>query len=237
MKEKSMIITIILALIVLSAIGGGTLLLKRGRPGGDDLSAYMERQYGKEFEVIEEFTYIAYTDGEPDTQRKLECPAVKLKDKENSEIRCFAYAYPMEGGNWIYQDNYSRKVFLYCLEEEKLVIINGETCSTDTSFSYPCLSLNNSSETAQKLQNAVRLFHKLYPCDGYESFKAEGSMFLHQVQAGSISGCRTEEAGSFCYDTPIEKYKAFLEELEQGQAADTEGLENIYKMEDAKDQM
>lgn len=222
MKKRSKIITFILALIVLSAIGGAVILLRSGRPDGGDLSAYMKREYGKEFEILEEFTYIAHTDGEPDTQRELKCPAVRLQDKENSEIRCFAYAYPMEGGDWIYRDNYSRKVFLYCLGEENLAINNGETCSIDTSFSYPCLLLDNTDETAQKLQNAVRLFHELYPYEGYESFEVEGSVFLYRVQAGNVSDRGPEEAGPFCYDTPIEKYKDFLEELEQGKAADAE---------------
>lgn len=214
MKRRSKIITMMLVLIALSVIGGAVILLRSGRPDGGDLSAYMEREYGKEFEVLEEFTYIAYTDGEPDTQRELKCPAVRLQDKENSEIRCFAYAYPMEGGDWIYRDNYSRKVFLYCLGEENLAINNGETCGIDTSFSYPCLLLDNTDETAQKLQNAVRLFHELYPYEGYESFAVEGSMFLYQIQAGNISDLRQKEAGTFGYDTPIEKYKVFLEELE-----------------------
>lgn len=222
MKKRSKVMIIILALIVLSALGGAVMSLKSGRPGGGDLSAYMERKYNKEFEIIEEFTYIAYTDGEPETQRKLKCPAVKLRDKENGKIICFAYAYPMETGDWIYRDNYSRKVFLYCLGEENLVINNEEKCGTDTSFSYPCLSLDNTFETAQKLQNAVILFHKLYPCEGYESFEAEGSIYLYRVWAENAGDCRTEETGAFGCDTPIEEYKTFLEGLEQARGEDDE---------------
>ena len=97
------------------------------------------------------------------------------------------------------------------------MITNKEQCSKVTSFRYPCLSLDNTDETAEKLQNTVMMFCELYPCEGNESFETEGSMFLNQVMAGNVSDRWPKETGYFCYDTAIEKYKAFLAELEKGQ--------------------
>ncbi len=63
---------------------------------------------------------------------------------------------------------------------------------------------------------------KLYPCEGYESFEAEGSIYLYRVWAENAGDCRTEETGAFCCDTPIEEYKTFLEGLEQARGEDDE---------------
>lgn len=68
---------------------GGVLfiLFYPGRPNSKIILTHMERVYGKKFQIIEEFTYISYTDGEPDVQQELKCPAVKLQDVENHEIQ------------------------------------------------------------------------------------------------------------------------------------------------------
>lgn len=222
MKKERKIILIILIFIILSAIGGGILLLRISKPGSDDMLSYMEKVYGKDFEILEEFTYISYTDGEPEVRRELKCPAVELQDKENSEIRCIVYAYPQADGAWTYRNNYSKKVLLYCMRQENLMIKNEDECSQITSFAYPCLILENTDETAQKLQNMVIRFNESYQYDdnyhnisGQESFAVEGSIYIESVLAGDVSDRWTEETGRFCYDTSVEKYKAFLEELEQ----------------------
>lgn len=238
MKKERKIILIILIFIILSAIGGGILLLRISKPGSDDMLSYMEKVYGKDFEILEEFTYISYTDGEPEVRRELKCPAVELQDKENSEIRCIVYAYPKADGAWTYRNNYSKKVLLYCMRQENLMIKNEDECSQITSFAYPCLILENTDETAQKLQNMVIRFNESYQYDdnyhnisGQESFAVEGSIYMQSILAGDVNDRWLEETGPFCYDTSIEKYKTFLEELEQGQAVDKKESENICEPE------
>lgn len=223
MKKGVKIAIIALVFLAVFAMGGFILNVLIGKPSSNEMLAYMEKVYGKDFEIIEEFTYISYTDGEPEFQRELECPAVVLQDKENSEIRCFVYAYPFETGDWTYQNNYSKKVLLYCIQQEKLMIKNEDACSPVTSSAYPCLVLENTEETAEKLQNLVMRFHESYQYDdkylingGTESFGVEGSLLLYTIRAGNTS---YEETGGFRYDTPIEEYKAFLEELEAENSA------------------
>lgn len=227
MAGKKKILIFVLIFIVLLAIGGFVLLSRKNKPASNKLLAYMEKAYGKDFEIIEEFTYISYTDGEPDVQREIQCPAVELQDKENSEIRCFVYAYPLESGGWTYENNYSRKILLYCIQQENLMIENEDECSSVTSFAYPRLILENTDETAQKLQNMVIQFNESYQYNdkyfhdsGSERFEVEGSIYMKSILAGDISDRWLGETGNFCYDTPIEKYKAFLEELEQEQEGD-----------------
>lgn len=53
--------------------------------------------------------------------------------------------------------------------------------------------------------------------DGYAAFQVEGSLYAYQVEGQNINDAWLEETSPFCYDTPIEKYQAFLEELEQGE--------------------
>ena len=242
MAGKKKILIFVLIFVVLLAIGGFVLLSRKSNPGSNKLLAYMERAYGKDFEIIEEFTYISYTDGEPDVQREIQCPAVELQDKENSEIRCFAYAYPLEGGGWTYENNYSRKILLYCIQQENLMIENEDECSSVTSFSYPCLILENTDETAQKLQNMVIQFNEFYQYNdkyfhdsGSEMFEVEGSIYMKSILAGHISDRWLEETGNFCYDTPIEKYKAFLEELEQEQEGDQKDDASLVLLNQVRD--
>lgn len=137
----------------------------KNRPDSSDILTYMEQAYKKDFQIINEFTYIAHTDGEVEAQRELKCPVVELQDKENSV-------------------------------------------------------LDNTDETAQKLQNMVIRFNELYQYDdqyvsGRESFDVEGSTFGYSIEAGNISDRWLDETGPFCYDTPIEKYETFLNELEE----------------------
>lgn len=194
------------------------LSLYGNKPDSKKILEYMEWEYKKDFQITDEFTYISYTDGEPDTQRELKCPAVVLQDKENKEIRFIAYAKPFETGDWIYQDNYSQKLLLYCIKQEQIEINNEAECEADDAFVYPVLMLEHTEETAQKLQNMTIRFNELYQYDLKNNyvgrFGVEGSLYLYSVEAGNISDRWLDETGPFCYDTPIEKYEAFLDKLE-----------------------
>ena len=212
MHRKIWIPILIISLAALSA-GMAFLLFFPHRPSSADIRNYMERAYGKDFQIIDEFIHIGYTDGEPDFQQALECPAVKLQDRENSAIQFIAYAYPLGNDAWMYQDNYSQKLLIYCMRQEGLEISNEDTCDSVSSFAAPCLVLDGTDETAQKLQNMVIRFNDSYPYDGCTHFKVEGSMFLYSIQTGDTSDRWPEETGPFCYDTSIEKYKRFLSEL------------------------
>lgn len=55
----------ILLIFFIVIIWGG-ILFYSGRPNSKKILTQMERVYGKKFQIIEEFTYISYTDGEPD---------------------------------------------------------------------------------------------------------------------------------------------------------------------------
>lgn len=198
------------------------LLYLKNRPGSLEILIDMEKTYKRDFQITEEFTYIAHTDGEVETQRELKCPAVVLQDKQNSDIRFIAYAYPLEGGGWIYRDNYFQKVLVWCTEQVELEINNADKCSELTSSRPPCLVLENTEEMAQKLQDMVVLFTGL--CQRSEDdhtnyktgrFEVEGSALGYQIEPGNISDRWLDDTGPFCYDTPIEKYQAFLDELEE----------------------
>lgn len=211
------------ALAVIAVMGifivTALILLDADRPDSKLILAHMEWEYKKDFQIIDEFTYISYTDGEPDTQRKLKCPAVVLQDKENKEICFIAYAKPFESGEWIYRDNYSQKLLLYCIKQEQIEINNETECEADDAFHYPVLMLEHTEETAQKLQNMTIRFNELYQYDlnnNYaEHFGVEGSPYLYSVEAGNISDRWLNETDPFCYDTPIEKFEAFLDKLEE----------------------
>lgn len=186
------------------------------KPDSDGILRYAENEHKRDFEVVETFTYISHTDGEVEFQRELKCPAVILRDKENEEIRFLAYAYPLEGGDWIYRDNYTERVLLYCIRQEELEINNEDVCEDVKSSRAPCLVLENTDETAQKLQNMVVHFNELCQCDdGYGAFQVEGSIFLYQIQCGNVTDRWLDDTSPFCYDTPLEKYKAFLDKLEK----------------------
>lgn len=217
---------------ILAIIGISILIIilisLKNRPDSSDILAYVEHVYKKDFQIVNEFTYIAHTDGEVEAQRELECPAVELQDRENSDIRFMAYAYPIEGEeswlDWVYRDNYSQKTLIYCMKQQQLEMNNEDECEALDSFGTPCLVLDNTDETAQKLQNMVIQFNELYQYDdtysssyisGCENFEVEGSMFVYSIEAGNISDRWLDETGPFCYDTPIEKYKAFLNELKE----------------------
>ncbi len=205
----------ILAVLILAVI----LVLYGTGPDSKKVLAYMEWKYKKDFEIIDEFTYISYTDGEPDTRRELECPGVILQDRESEGICFFAFARPFGNGDWIYEDNYARKILIYCIEQEQIEMSNEVECGKTESFAYPCLVLDDTDETAQKLQNMTIRFHELYQynnSDHYEeNFLVAGSMYLYSIEAGDISDQWLDETSHFCYDTPLEKYKAFLDRLEE----------------------
>ena len=122
----------------------------------------------------------------------------------------------MEGGDWIYRDNYSQKALVYCIKKEQLEINNEDKCEDLESSWNPCLVLENTDLTAQKLQNMVIRFNELYQSDdGYGAFEVEGSSLAYQIEGRNISDRWLDQTSPFCYDTPIEKYKAFLDELEE----------------------
>lgn len=244
MKKWVKITFIVLAFLAVFAIGGFALNVLIGKPGSREMLAYMEKKYGREFQIIDEYTYISYTDGEPEVQQEVKCPAIELQDKENRDIKCFVYAYPYGGsdswvfGDWTYRDNYANKVLLYCIQQEELVINNEEECAPITSSPAPCLVLENTEETAKKLQNLVMRFNEIYRDNsivkgGMVDFRVEGSLFLYAIRANNA---RYEEVGRFCYDMPIEEYKAFLEELEAENpaAGGEEQTERIYYVRDEK---
>ncbi len=187
------------------------------KPDSKYILRHMERVYKKDFEIVEEFTYIRHTDGEVETQRELKCPAVILQD--DAGIRFLAYAYPIGDGDWSYRENYSAKVLLYCIEQEGLEMNNKDKCEATDSFVPPCLVLDNSDVTAQKLQNMVIRFNELYQYDdslGYNhrngAFQVAGGIYVYQIIGGNTGDRWQDEISPFCYDTPIEKYKAFLDQ-------------------------
>ena len=209
----SVVIIMIVAIIILLMI---CVCVCISRPDSIQILACMEENYKRDFEIVEEFTYISHTDGEVEAQRELKCPAVILQDKENEEIRFLAYAYPLEGGDWIYRDNFSQKALVYCIKQEQLEINNEDKCEDLESSWNPCLVLENTDSTAQKLQNMVIRFNELYQSDdGCGAFEVEGSSLAYQIEGRNISDRWLDQTSPFCYDTPIEKYKAFLDELEE----------------------
>lgn len=217
-KRIKLLIALIVAVAILLII---FFLVLMDKPSSQMILMDMERGYKRDFQIVEEFTHIAYTDGEPETQRKLKCPAVVLQDKENSDVRFIAYAYPLEGGDWIYRDNYVQKVLVYCIEQEQIELNNEDKCKAVDSSYPPNLVLENTDEMARKLQDMVILFTELCQYDEAHlhnktgRFEVEGSIFIYQIEPGNISDRWLDETGPFCYDTPIEKYKAFLEKLEE----------------------
>lgn len=216
MRKRLSIFLIFFIIMILSAVL--FILFYSGRPNSKKILAHMERVYGKKFQIIEEFTYISYTDGEPDVQQELKCPAVKLQDVENREIQFIAYAYPLDGDTWLYRDNYSQKLLIYCMRQAGLEISNEDTCDTSTSFASPRLVLSGTDEAAQKLQDMVIQFNESYQyddkyTDGCEHFELEDGMFLYSILAGNVSDRWLDETGTFCYDTPMEKYQKFLNEI------------------------
>ena len=217
-RIKWCIIPIALAAIFLFIFS----LFLGNKPSSQMILLYMERVYKRDFQIVEEFTHIDYTDGEIETQRELRCPAVVLQDKNNSDVCFMAYAYPLEGGDWIYRDNYFQKVLVYCIKQQQIEMNNEDKCKAIDSSYPPELVLENTDEMAQKLQNMVHLFTELcrYDKDDHTinevgSFGVEGSLFIYQIEQGNVSDRWLDETGPFCYDTPIEKYKAFLNALEE----------------------
>lgn len=83
MKKWVKITFIVLAFLAVFAIGGFALHVLIGKPGSREMLAYMEKKYGRGFQIIDEYTYISYTDGEVEVQQEVKCPAIELQDKEN----------------------------------------------------------------------------------------------------------------------------------------------------------
>lgn len=222
-ERSKRVLTLLIVIIAAIAVFVIIAVYKwKSRPEGSEILSYIEKVYKRDFQIVEEYTYIAHTDGEAQTQRELKCPAVILQDKENQDICFIAYAYPLEGGGWIYRDNYFQKVLIDCIRQEQLEMNNEDLCGARESFLPPCLVLENTDETAEKLQNMVIRFNELCQyddSDGYvdhnEAFGVEGSGLQYQVLCGNINDRWLDETSPFCYDTPIEKYKAFLDKLEE----------------------
>lgn len=217
-KRIKLLIVPVAAVVILLII---CFLFLKNKPSSQVILLYMEETYKRDFQIVEEFTHIDYTDGEIQAQRELKCPAVVLQDKNNADVCFIAYAYPLEGGGWVYRDNYFQKVLVYCIKQQQIELNNEDKCKAIDSSCPPKIVLENTDEMARKLQNMVLLFTELCQYDDDHNinvtgcFQVEGSMFVYQIQQGNVGDRWLDATGPFCYDSPIEKYKAFLDKLDE----------------------
>ncbi len=212
MKQYFLKIIMVFCIILVLIIGLKQLIAFT--PSGSVIKVYMELKYKRDFEIIEEFTHKEYADGEL-PQKELQCPAVVLQDKEMEDVYFLAYAYPFGSEDWIYRDNYCAKILFYFAKQEELEITNPETqADRKTSVSVK-LRLDNSEETARKLQNVVNNFCDINKSDECGNFEVEGSLYVFQIEPKPVKDRWLEETSPFCYDTPLEKYKAFLDRLKR----------------------
>lgn len=180
----------------------------------------MEKYYDKDFKIIEKLTYTTYTQGSPEAREEIECPAVILQDKDNENIKFLAYAYPLETGDWTYISNYARNLLIYCMNEQEFEFDNEEDCQKIDIFNSPRLILDNTETTAKKLQAMVINFNEVYYFNSKFSYISSGTTFevtnniySYYVMGNKIKDRWLNETSPFCFDTPLEKYQAFLNEL------------------------
>ncbi len=202
---------IAIALIILALCGWlwFRFTLALTKPKTANLLLYANETYQKEFVLVREFSRTSYTDGE-DPRPIRGCPAVELEDPSTG-IHFEVYAeWPVYG--WLIRDNYSHKVFLYCISEQRIPV-DAESKNT------PCLLLENSRDDARKLQQMVIQYNEIYSVDRSktyhtsEGFMVPGSHYLFQIQAGYVNDRWLDQTSPFCYDTPLEKYESFLKEV------------------------
>ena len=102
---------------------------------------------------------------------------------------------------------------MYCIKEQGIPF--------DSKRYTPCLLLENSRDDALKFQQMVVRFNELYPgnkrivYDACETFTIPDSIFAYTIYSGFIKDPydpRSEDVGCFYYDTPLERYEAFLRE-------------------------
>lgn len=178
------------------------------KPKTEELMKYARETYQKEFVLVREYTCTNRTEGEKPISVK-GCPAVELEDTDTG-IHFEVEAWPTNG--WNIRDDYGQKVLLFCIEEQGLRL-------DEKNKFQPCLILENSREEAEKLRQMTIRFNENYSVNkdkSYhtsESFTVPQSDFIYQVEAGYISDRWTDDISPFCFDTPIEKYEAFLNEV------------------------
>ena len=203
---------IAIALIILALCGWlwFRITLALTKPKTEDFLSYANDTYQKEFVLVRKFSYTDYTDGEKPLPIRW-CPAVTLEDPETG-INFNIYASSILG--WHFRDNFSYKVLLYCLEEEGI--------ERDEEEAMPVLYLENSKECARKLQKMVIHYNEIYSVDrsktchtseGFMVPGSSGSYCLFQIIAGNVNDRWLDQTSPFCYDTPLEKYEAFLKEV------------------------
>ena len=184
---------------------------------------YARETYQKDFVLVRVFTYSDYTYTNYIDLNKLYgletswpirwCPAAELEDPEIG-ISFHVYASPVFG--WHFQDDYRREILLYCIKEQGIPLDSEPRHS-------PSLLLENSRDDAMKLHQMVVRFNEIYPGNkryaeiAYDSawFTVPGSVYAYQIHSGFYKDPRDprfEHIFYFCYDTPLEKYEAFLQE-------------------------
>ncbi|MBE5946699.1 MAG: hypothetical protein E7259_07160 [Lachnospiraceae bacterium] len=217
-KTINRIVTILSCLFIITVIL--IIFFEVKKPGYYQIAHQMEKYYDKDFKIIEKLTYTTYTQGSPEAREEIECPAVILQDKDNENIKFLAYAYPLVGGDWGYHDNYGRNLLIYCLSTQQFEFENKEECQKIDTFHIPCLILDNTEETAIKLQNTVVMFNEFYCFDDTNEtittntrFAVKGTTSLYSVMGNKTKDKWKNQTSPFCYNTPIKKYKKFLNEV------------------------
>ena len=187
-------------------------------PGTEDFQSYLADRYDKDFRLIRRYTYTDCTDGENSRSIRW-CPAAEFEDPETGvrfSVRARSIGAVLREltwlGDWILDNDFSDQMLRFCAAEQGLTIV-------DDGCNEMCLALTNDRETAEKLQKMTVRFNGLCAVKpGSESclarFVVSGEKIrnLHSVYAGDLSDRWLDQTWPFCYDTPIEKYEAFLTE-------------------------
>lgn len=174
------------------------------KPITEDFLNYANATYQKEFVLVRKFSYTDYTDGEKSLPIRW-CPAVTLEDPETG-INFNVYASSIHG--WNFQDDFSYYVLLYCIEEQGI--------EHNEEKQIPYLFLENSRDYARKLQQMVIQYNEICSVDRtkathtWAGFMVPGSHSFYQIEAGYVKDRWLDQTSPFCYDTPLEKYEAFL---------------------------
>ena len=181
------------------------------KPKTEDLLNYAREVYQKEFILIKEYTKTTFTDGEAGARTEIRsCPAVELKDPSTGIVFHVDTRWPVD--SWDISDDYGCQVLLFCIKEQGIML-------SEESLFEPCLVLENSRSEAEKLQQMTIRYNEIYSVDctkkkyAQNMFMVPGSLYSYHVKAGYISDRWLNETTPFCYDTPLEKYEAFLNEV------------------------